>query len=157
MSDLQVDIVSVPPMRVASVRVVSETPERDAWEKMRAWAESKRLLTQPGANPVFGFNNPPPAEGRKEYGYEFWIRVDPNTEVAGELEAKDFPGGLYAVTRCRLYGDPKGNVLEIWKRLWDWVVSSDYEWRRTHELEKPVDPLAPEEELVLDLYLPIEG
>jgi DNA gyrase inhibitor GyrI len=144
-------------MRVASVRVVSETPERDAWEQIRAWAESKGLLSDLDANPVFGFNNPPPAEGRKEYGYEFWIRVDADTEVASELEAKDFPGGLYAVTRCRLHGDPEGNVLEVWKRLWDWVGSSEYEWRRTHELEKPVDPLAPEEGLVLDLYLPIEG
>lgn len=66
-------------------------------------------------------------------------------------------GGLYAVTRCKLCGDPEGSVPEVWKRLWDWVQASGYEWRRTHELEKPVDPLAPEEELVLDLYLPIEG
>jgi DNA gyrase inhibitor GyrI len=144
-------------MRVASVRVISETPERDAWEKIRAWAEPQGLFADPDANPVFGFNNPPPAEGRKEYGYEFWIRVDPDIEVAGELEGKDFPGGLYAVTRCRLHGDPEGNVLQAWKRLWDWVQASDYEWRRTHELEKPLDPLVPEEELVLDLYLPIEG
>ena len=155
--DLQVDIVDLPPMRVASVRAISETPERDAWEKMRAWAESKGLLSDPNANPVFGFNNPPPAEGSTEYGYEFWIRVDPETEVAGELEAKDFPGGLYAVTRCRLRGGPEGDVLQVWRRLLDWVQASDHEWRRTHELEKPVDPLAPEEELVLDLYLPIQS
>lgn len=157
MSDLQVDIISLPPMRVASARAISETPERDAWAKVRAWAEPLGLLSDPDASQVFGFNNPPPSEDRKEYGYELWIRVEPDAEVAGELEAKDFPGGLYAVTRCRLYGDPKGNVLEVWKRLWDWVGASDYEWRRTHELERPVDPIAPEEELVLDLYLPIEG
>jgi DNA gyrase inhibitor GyrI len=144
-------------MRVASVRVISRTPERDAWEKMRAWAEPHGRLSDPDAHPVFGFNNPPPAEGRGEYGYEFWIRVDPDTEVGGELEAKDFPGGLYAVTRCRLHGDPEGNVLEVWRRLWEWVQSSGHAWRRTHELERPVDPLAPEEELILDLYLPIEG
>jgi DNA gyrase inhibitor GyrI len=106
MSDMQVDIIRLPPMRVASVRVISETPERDAWEKIRAWAESKGLLSDPDATPVFGFNNPPPTEDRKEYGYEFWIRVDPDTEVTDELETKDYPGGLYAVTRCRLHGDP---------------------------------------------------
>ncbi len=156
-SDVQVAAVVLPPMRVASVRVISETPERDAWEKMRAWAESKGLFSGPSASPVFGFNSPPPSEVRKEYGYEFWVRVDSEVEVAGELEAKDFPGGLYAVTRCKLHGDPEDNVLEVWKRLWDWVQSSDYEWRQTHELERLVDPLAPEEELVLDLYLPIEG
>ena len=31
MSDLEVRIVKLDPMRVASVRVVSETPEVDAW------------------------------------------------------------------------------------------------------------------------------
>jgi hypothetical protein len=30
------------------------------------------------------------------------------------------------------------------------------EKRRTHELEKPRDPFAPEKDFILDLYLPIE-
>ncbi|MDH5383804.1 MAG: GyrI-like domain-containing protein, partial [Candidatus Aminicenantes bacterium] len=74
-----------------------------------------------------------------------------------EIEVKDFPGGLYAVTTCKLTGDPSGrNVLETWRALWEWVKSSKYKWRQTHELEKLHDPLAPEAEFVLDLYLPIE-
>ena len=97
-----------------------------------------------------------PTQDLEEYGYELWIRIDPDTELGGEIVTKDFPGGLYAVARCSLYGDPRGNVLEIWKQLWDWVQSSKYSWRNTHELEKPVDARVPERDLVLDLYLPIE-
>lgn len=36
MTNLTVRIVKLPPMRVASVRAISEAPERDAWEKIRA-------------------------------------------------------------------------------------------------------------------------
>jgi hypothetical protein len=31
---MNVNIVQLAPMRVASVRILGETPERDAWEKM---------------------------------------------------------------------------------------------------------------------------
>jgi DNA gyrase inhibitor GyrI len=156
MSDLEVRIVKLEPMHVASVRAISGSPERDAWEKLRAWAEPKGLLDNVEKHPVFGFNNPNPSSDRKEYGYEFWIRIDPDTEPGGEIEAKDFAGGLYAVTTCKLLGDPKGNVPEVWMKLWEWVQASRYKWRKTHELEKAHNPIVPEEDLVLDLYLPIE-
>lgn len=156
MNALAVEIVELPPMVVASFRAVSKSPERDAWAMLRTFAEPRGLLEHPEAHPVFGFNNPNPTQELEEYGYELWIRIEPNTELGGEIETKDFPGGLYAVARCSLYGDPRGNVLEIWKQLWDWVQSSKYSWRNTHELEKAVDARVPERDLVLDLYLPIE-
>ena len=143
-------------MRVASVRKVSLTPERDAWKQLRAWATSKGLLAEVEKHPVFGFNNPSPSPNRKEYGYELWIRVDSATKPEGEIEVRDFDGGLYAVTTCKLKGDPKGNVLEVWQALFEWVKSSKYKWRHVHELERAIDPLAAEDDLVLDLYLPIE-
>lgn len=33
---MQVDLVTLAPMRVASVRAFGQTPEHDAWEKLRA-------------------------------------------------------------------------------------------------------------------------
>lgn len=156
MADLEVRIVKLAPMRVASVRATGEAPERDAWDKMRAWAERKGLLVDVENHPVFGFNNPPPSRDRKEYGYELWIRIDPGTEPEGEIEVKEFPGGLYAVTACKLMGDPKGNVFEVWQELLEWVRRSKYAWRKTHELERARNPQASSEDLVLDLHLPIE-
>jgi DNA gyrase inhibitor GyrI len=154
MSKLEVRIERLEPMRMASVRVVSDTPEHDAWEKMREWAEPLGLLKDIEKNPVFGFNNPGPALDRREYGYEFWIRIDPDVEPEGDIQVINFPGGLYAVTKCSLLGDP--NILETWKSLSEWVLENKYEHRRTHELEKPQNPLSPEEDLILDLYFPIE-
>jgi DNA gyrase inhibitor GyrI len=157
MSDLEVHIVRLEPMRVASVRAVSESPEVDAWNKLRSWAEPKGLLRDDENHPIFGFNNPSPTPDSKEYGYEFWIKVGRDIVSEEEIEVKDFPGGLYAVTTCKLTGDPSGrNILETWRALWEWVKSSKYKWCQTHELEKLRDPLAPEMDIILDLYLPIE-
>lgn len=100
------------------------------------------------------FNNPSPSRERKEYGYEFWIRIPPEIGPEGEIDPKQFEGGLYAVTTCR----GLAAIGETWMKLWKWVQSGEcpYKWRRTHELEKAHDPRAPVEDLVLDLYLPIE-
>jgi DNA gyrase inhibitor GyrI len=155
MAGLRVRIERLAPMRVASARALSETPEQDAWELLRAWAGPMGLLADSDAHPVFGFNNPSPSPERKEYGYEFWIRIGADVAPSPAIEIREFPGGLYAVTTCPLLGDH--GVVQTWKDLWNWVKRSEYRWRRTHELEKVQNPLAPPEELVLELYLPIEG
>lgn len=157
MSDLDVRIIKLDPMAVASVRVVSESPEVDAWSKLRAWAEPKGLLRDDENHPIFGFNNPNPQPESREYGYEFWIKVASDVKSEGEIEVKDYPGGLYAVTTCKLTEDPSGrNILETWKALLEWVKASKYKWRQVHELEKVHDPMASESDIILDLYLPIE-
>jgi len=162
MKEFEVKIVRLEPMRVASANVISTTPEHDAWEKMRTWAEPKGLLEDLEKHPVFGFNNPNPSPDRKEYGYEFWIRVEPDIEPKGEVEVKEFEGGLYAVTTCKLKEEieseffQKEGCLESWKKIVDWVKSSKYKYGKHQCLEKAHDPNASEEELVLDLYCPIE-
>ena len=137
-------------MRVASFRVVSESPEHDAWEQLKSWANVRGYLEDLKEHPIFGFNNPNPSPDRKEYGYEFWIRIPPDTEAEDEIEIKDFPGGLYAVTTHKGFPNP-----EVWMSLWNWVQSSSYKWRKTNELEKPHNPLASHDEMTFDLYLPI--
>ena len=162
MKEFEVKIVRLEPMRVASVQVISTTPENDAWEKMRAWAEPKGLLEDLEKNPVFGFNNPNPSPDRREYGYEFWIRVEPDVKPEGDVKIKEFEGGLYAVTTCKLKEEleseffQKEGYLESWKKIVEWVKSSKYRHGRHQGLEKAHDPNASEEELVLDLYCPIE-
>jgi DNA gyrase inhibitor GyrI len=162
MADMDVRIVRLEPMRVASVRAVGEAPETDAWNRMRSWSEPRGMLHDLERHPVFGFNNPDPSHGRKEYGYEFWIRVDPDLDVSGEAEARDFAGGLYAVTSCRLKEEisseffKEHGVLESWSKLDGWVARSKYRRGGHQWLEKPHDPTAAADDLVLDLYYPIE-
>ena len=162
MKEFKVEIVKLEPMHVASVRATSTTPERDAWEKMRSWAEPRGLLEDIDKHPVFGFNSPDPSPGQKEYGYEFWIRVEPSTQPSGDVEIKKFQGGLYAVTTCKLKEEleseffKKEGCLESWKNIVDWVKSSKYKFGKHQCLEKAHEPGASEEELILDLYCPIE-
>ncbi len=154
MSDLDVRIERLPPMRVAWVRAVGRSPEQDAWRLLSSWAKPAGLLDDPEAHPVFGFNNPGPSAGEQEYGYEFWIAVDTEAQPPAGGGLKDFAGGVYAVTTCRLTGAP--SVLEHWRALLRWVHASEHTWRRTtHELERIRNPLAAEPEVVLDLYLPV--
>ncbi len=162
--DLFVQVVELEPMRVASVRAFSETPEKDAWEKLRAWAEPQDLLDDLTKHPVFGFNNPNPSPGLKEYGYEFWIRMGVHFKGDGEIEARDYEGGLFAVTTCKLWEEihsefgKEHGFLESWKKLVDWVILSEkYEIDESRQcLEKPENPGAPETELVLNLYQAIK-
>ena len=162
MKKFEVEIVKLEPMSVASAHAISMTPERDAWEKMRAWAEPKGLLEDLEKHPVFGFNNPNPSPDREDYGYEFWIRVEPDVEPEGDIKIKESKEGLYAVTTCKLKEEldseffQKEGYLESWKKLVDWVKSSKYKYGKHQCLEKAHDPNASEEELVLDLYCPIE-
>jgi DNA-binding transcriptional ArsR family regulator/DNA gyrase inhibitor GyrI len=162
MEEFKVELVELEPMHIASVRAVSTTPEHDAWEKMRTWAEPRGLLEDIKKHPVFGFNSPDPAPGQKEYGYEFWIQVEPGTEPEGEVQIKEFEGGLYAVTTCNLQEELESDFfkeegyLESWKKIVDWVESSEYEFGDHQCLEKAHEPGVSDEELVLDIYCPIK-
>jgi DNA gyrase inhibitor GyrI len=156
MSDMEVRIERLRPMRVAWVRAVSRSPEEEAWRLLSAWAQPAGLLDDPAAHPVFGFNNPSPAGAGQDYGYELWIAIDADTQPPEGIGAQAFPGGLYAVTPCPL-GDGT-QVPERWRALLRWVRASAHTWRRTaHEPERVCNPLAPVQEMVLDLCLPLEG
>ena len=149
MAEIDVRVEELPSMRVATFHALGESPEPAAWQKLRAWAEPKGLLDDPARHPVFGFNNPQPSPDRKEYGYELWIAADPEAGV----EAKDFKGGLFAVTTCRRLAD----IGDTYRQLWEWIQSSPkYNWRKTHELERVHDPRASEQDIVLDLCVPVE-
>lgn len=152
MDAVSVRIENMEPMRVASVRALSEHPEAEAWARLRAWAEPRGLLNDPQNHPVLGFNSPPPSADRKEYGYEFWIKVGPEVASGDPVEIKEIGSGTFAVMKHRGYPSPNA-----WKQLWEWAQNNGYRWRKAHELERIHDPMAPEAEVVFDLYLPIES
>lgn len=160
--DIVVEIVELPAMRVASVRVISKSPETDAWTILGKWAGERGLLDDLDAHPVFGFNNPDPSPGNPEYGYEFWIRVGPDVESDETVEVKEFEGGLYAMTTCNLMQDMQSDFfkehgfLQSWKLLAEWVAhSSEYRMDKRVCLERAHDPNAPPSDLILDLLTPI--
>ena len=152
MSDLEVRIVHMEPMRVASAHGFGTSPEPEAWSKILAFAESKGL--DRGAARFFGFNNPSPSPGSPNYGYEQWMTVGPEVGPEGEVIIKEIPARTYAVTRC----EGLSHIGEDWQQLVLWFEDSPYKmpphWHECLE-ELLTPPDAPYEEYVFDLYLPI--
>jgi DNA gyrase inhibitor GyrI len=155
MSEDHVRIVRLDPFRVASVHAFGQQPEDEAWNKLEAWAGPRGLRESPEQHPVFGFNNPSPSPGSPNYGYEFWITVGPEIEPEGEVEIKEFEGGLYAVLRWDGRGDPNESIPASWKKLVAWRENSRYHAARHQWLEEHHKSDEEGVDFMLDLYLPI--
>ena len=158
MNELDVRVVRLEPIRIASALGFGESPEPIAWKKLLTWAETNGLLANLDAVRFFGFNNPSPSPGSPNYGYEQWITVGPDVTAGGDVEIKEFAGGLYAVTRCRNINE----IMQTWKNLAAWLENSSYKMGRHQWLEecltKPSSPELEEiplEDLVMDLYCPV--
>ena len=155
MGELEVRIVELPPLRVASAHAYSATPEHDASIKLASWARPKGLLDNPETHRIFGFNNPAPSPGTPNYGYEFCIVVDAETEPEGDIKIKSLPGGLYAVARCDIKGEAE-KIGETWKKLVAWREESPYKSASHQWMEEHIGVLEESSDtFVLDLYLPI--
>lgn len=157
MSDMEVRVVKLPPMRVACVNGFGEGPEGMAFDKMRAWAKEHNLPK--GSHRIFGYNNPDPAPGSPNYGYDVWLTVDESVKADGDARIIDFPGGLYAVARIEVK-NPGDEIPNAWQKLVKWMETSKYHHGRHQWLEEHIGPLDDTVNALpftLDLYLPIAG
>jgi effector-binding domain-containing protein len=153
-SELEVRIVQMEPMRVAVAHGYGESPELIAADKMLAFLASKGLKFEDVR--WFGFNNPNPSPGSPNYGYDVWATVGPDVEGEGDVVIKEVPARRYAVTRFK----DLSNIGQVWKQLVLWFEDSAYKkpsyWHECLE-NLLVHPDTPYEEYVFDLYLPIAG
>ena len=155
MSELDVRIVELPPLRVASFHGFGEGPEDIAWAKLEAWAQPRGYRDDPQHHRIFGFNNPNPTPGSPAYGYEFWIEIGPEVQAEGEMRIVDFAGGLYAVARCSPRPGAFETIGETWQKLVTWREDSRYRSAGHQCLEEHIDVTEPGQVFDLDLYLPI--
>jgi DNA-binding transcriptional MerR regulator/DNA gyrase inhibitor GyrI len=155
LTDADIRLIKLRPMKVAYCRAESTSPETDAWKSMREWVRENKLedlfITR-----YFGFNNPNPTEGNPVYGYEVWVTVGDNIEENSNIKIKTFEGGLYAVVNTSGDGD---DIPKAWERLNNWVEQSDYcygehQWLEEHLIvdEASWNP----EKFALDLYYPVK-
>ena len=139
------------PMRVASYRAVSASPELEAWDKLLEWAGSHDLLGPDRPYRMFGFDNPTPSKEKAVYGYEVWITVEDDISGSDDITVKTFPGGLYAVT-----GTTIGDIKDAWNHFNTWLKISKYKSGKHQCLEEHLAPLQkPDQATPLDLYLPL--
>ncbi|MCE7746100.1 MAG: ArsR family transcriptional regulator [Candidatus Heimdallarchaeota archaeon] len=152
--ELEVQFIRLLPMRVVSFQAVSETPENDAWKKLREWAEPKEYFDDLDKNPIYGFNNPDPSPGKKEYGYEFWLVVDQDF-TSDEVTVKDVPESFNVVTRCNVE-DPARDIGEAWKKILQWIKKHKIKMAGRCGIEKVIVPSHSGEGFILDIYIPVE-
>ena len=160
MPDIDVRITVLEPMRIASALGFGENPEDEAWDKLFCWAREQGLLSRLDEHRFFGFNHPGPSAGSPNYGYEQWMTVGPGAKENNDVEIKEFPGGVYAVTRCRFE-----NLPATWQRFVAWREDSKYQYVDDHCLEEVLTPWmmvamsAGEpvniDDVLFDLYLPV--
>jgi len=151
-SELEVRIVPMEPMRVASVLGFGTSPEAQAGDRMMAFMKARGLEFEQVR--WFGFDNPSPSPGSPNYGYEVWVTVGPDVEGEGEVTIKEVPARLYAVTRFK--GLEK--IGRVWHDLVDWLEDSPYKWppHCAECLENLLThPHTPYDQYEFDLYLPI--
>ena len=149
-----VRIVDLPPMRVASSLGFGREPESQAWKQMQEFAASVGIRLGEKRSQTYGFNNPDPAPGSENYGYEIWLPVGADVEAKPPLQIKQVPGGRYAVTRFT----GLSNIGRVWKELVAWFEDSPYSCPPNFSqcLEAIQNPLEPDpDQWVFDLYLPI--
>ncbi len=151
--ELEVQFIRLQPMRVVSFQAISESPENEAWAKLREWAEPKGYFDDLEKNPIYGFDNPNPSPGKKEYGYEFWLVVNPDFK-SDEVEVKDVPESFNVVTRCNVE-DPARDITEAWKKILEWIKKHKIKFAGRCGLEKVIVPSHSGEGFILDIYIPV--
>lgn len=161
------EVVNLPEMRVVSFHAMGEflgDPEPKAGEKLYSWAEPQGLYDEPEKHRVFGFNNPDPKYDKESgefvinkenpYGYEFWMTIDDDFEVDGNLTVKTIPEGLFVTKSCVGVHD----LGRAWKELGDWVKESkEYKFAPHQCLEENTNPkINDENKIPFILYFPVK-
>jgi AraC family transcriptional regulator len=146
-------------MYVASFYVISNNPEDDVKSFMRGWMKSNNIDPK---SRQFGFDIPVSEEQSEKglRGYEYWVKVNEDTEVCEGVKLKRIDECEYAILRIR---NPFSNPFEVipagWSKLMEWVNVKGYEQDFRDKCYKEKYCLEEEFEkdgvVYMDLYIPL--
>ena len=128
-----VTITDLPPLRVASFRAISRSPEDDALRVLTRWAVGVGFTELPRS---FGFDV---EVSRRQVeaglrGYEVWLVVPEGVQPKEPITIRDFAGGRYATLTCPgPFDDPLAVSPAGWHALHEWVTA-----RRLMPLGEPL-------------------
>jgi len=142
MSRIDVQVVEIPPSRVVSAYAYGEEPEMKSHDKLCAFLDRAGWdAKETERHRFFGFNNPDPAPGSPQYGYEHIVTVADSFVLPEGLpegiELKSVPGGRYA--SLRVTGVPNPSK---WGDLVRWINGSPYQYDATRQWLEEVAPEA---------------
>ena len=157
MSELNVRIITLPPMRVICFNGFGASPEEQAYTKTAEWLKANDMWQDGKERRFFGYNNPDPSPGSPKYGYDVWVTVDEDIEPGEDGRIIDFQGGLFAV--AHVDAGPQGEgIYDAWQELAAWVENSKYtpEFCSRQCLEESTEPFKGSPDgFTLILYEPI--
>lgn len=117
LTDRDVRIIYLPPMTVASVHCIGNSPEDRASDILREFVRTSDIAhIMPGFR-LFGFNHPN-GTNDDDHGYEYWITVPDDMNLPEPFVKKTFSGGLYAAHNIVM------GAFEEWEWLWKWVENN---------------------------------
>ena len=163
-------IKELEPMKVACFTYFGECPEDHAYEALKEWFHENEMSLHESAYRLFGYNNPDPQEGQKEYAYEYCITIpdalyDTLEDVPPGCFEQTYPkvyrklltGGKYAVMSVRPDGKELGEqIMAAWPRLMKWLEESKYMWGTNQYLEEHLGFSADDDHIGgVDLYISI--
>ncbi|HSM26066.1 MAG TPA: GyrI-like domain-containing protein, partial [Anaerolineaceae bacterium] len=139
MKETPVRIVTMEPMTLICFNGYGSEPENQALTMLHDWSKKHNQLGR-----IFGYNNPDPAEGSPNYGYDAGMVVDTNTEPVDGARLRHLEQGLYAVLNCPVK-EPWVDIPDAWKTLVQWADANDYslgshQWLEEHLLADKNDP-----------------
>jgi len=138
------------PTKVAYYKLMGDNVEPIVNRVMIEWAKSKGLLGEDSGTKIFGV--PYCSKDKKSLGYEVWVTVDGIEESGDEkIRIKEFTGGKYALISTTVKDDAGD-----WGRLAEWVKESKYSFSSHQCLEELVSFNEREEDIILNLYMPIK-
>ena len=154
---MDVQLVTLEDMRVISFHGFGKNPENLAWQKLRDWMVENNHQDWIETQRFFGFNNPNPAPGSENYGYEQWITLPEGFEPQEEDTIKALQGGLYAMNGFR------DQSLEAfgpaWQALNNWRTDSEYLYDESRmwleELLTKESVLHPSDKGSFNCYMPV--
>ena len=125
---MDVLLVEVPGMKVASYRCDGPDPEEKAHKKLQAWARKNGLLNEKKEYHFFGFNNPTGLDGNP-HGYELWLPLDRDVDAGDGIVIKEFEGGTF-LSKAMTIGEflSPGNGWDSLHPHLPWFSENDYEF-----------------------------
>ncbi len=154
---MEVRIESFPETNVVFARGVGsyKTSAQIAWEKLCAWAGPNRIFG-PDAMMIGICHDDPEVTPEDKIRYDAAITIRREVKPEGDIGLQTIPAGNYAVTTHR---GPYDNLHEKWSALCgQWIPQNGRQFRiaPSFEIYRNDPQNTPPDELITDLYAPIE-
>ncbi|MDO9084869.1 MAG: GyrI-like domain-containing protein [Anaerolineaceae bacterium] len=152
MKEIPARMITLEPMTLICFNGYGTEPENLALTQLKQWAAEN---DQHGR--IFGYNNPGPAEGSPNYGYDACMVVNDETQPVEGARIRHLDEGFYAVLNCQVK-EPWGDIPRAWQSLVQWADANDYalgshQWFEEH---LPTEEAESTVLFTLDLYMPIK-